>query len=311
MTRHQRSSDGPMPYGPSGQPTPPADGSAPPSQVEPPVTPPPTPPAWNPPGGDVPPPMAPSDPGLPPPPPPVGQASGFGGHPGFGAPPPVAQWAPPPGAYSTSVPGAPGLQYARTLDRVMAWLLDSFLLAIPSLILSVIILGGAGAGSIARLDGPALVANVITIGINILYFVGFWTGHARATLGMRLMKLQLGDAETGANATVQQGIIRWFVLGGVISIAASIPGLTGLVSFAALVWELVLLATTATSPTKQGLHDRIARTAMVQPANAQTPAQACLIILIALFAIWVVGVIALVALGGEVSRILSTVGTSI
>ena len=80
--------------------------------------------------------------------------------------------------------------------------------------------------------------------------------------------------------------------------------------FSAFVWELILLATTASSPTKQGLHDRMANTALVQPVGAQTPAVTCLVIVVALFALWVVGLV-LVLLSGDVSRILSEVGTSI
>jgi uncharacterized RDD family membrane protein YckC len=195
----------------------------------------------------------------------------------------------------------------------MAWLLDSLIIGLPTLLLSLFILGGASAGSggLARLDGPALVASVISVGANLLYFVAFWTGGARATPGMRLMKLQIGDAETGAIPTVQQGLTRWLSLGGAISIVGMIPALANLVGLVALVWELLLLATTATSPTKQGLHDRIAKTALVQPAGAKTPAQACLFIVIGLFVLWIVGIVALVALSGQITTILSNVGTSI
>jgi uncharacterized RDD family membrane protein YckC len=289
MARHDRSSDGPMPYGPSGQPTPPSGGEVPPSV-----------------GGPIAPPDSGAIPPPPPPPPPLG-----GPDPGFGAPPPVAQWAPPPGAYSATVPGAPGLQYGRTLDRAMAWVLDSLIIGIPMIIVDLVILGGAGVGNLARTTGPEVVAGVISAGDYLLYFVAFWTGHARATPGMRLMKLQLGDAHTGAVPTVQQGLIRWLALGGVATLAGIIPALSGLAGFLAFIWEIVLLATTATSPTKQGLHDRIANTAMVQPAGAQTPAQTCLVIVVVLFGLWVLGIVALIAIGGQVSSILSAVGTSI
>ena len=284
MTRHQRGSDGPVPHGPSGQPTPPTYGT--------PTAPPLAPPPWSPAGGEVPPTSLPPAPNLAPPPPPVG-----GPKPGFGAPPPVAQWAPPPGAYSTAVRGAPGLQHGRTLDRAMAWLLDGFLLSIPDLILRLIVLNsvtsgaGPGADALSRFDGVLFVAGVITVGINPLYFVGFWTGHARATFGMRLMKLQIGDAETGALPTVRQGVVRWLSLGGFLWLVALVPVLVGAASLGIFIWTLVLLATTATSPTKQGLHDRMARTAMVQPAGAQTPAQACLILLV----LGILGFIAFVA----------------
>lgn len=243
----------------------------------------------------------PPQPPAPGPPPPPGPPSGY--------PPPVAPWAPPPGAYSTSVPGASGLEYGRTLDRLMAWWLDSIIVAVPALILAAILGGGAATAGL-RLAGASLVASVIAVGIHLLYFVAFWTGSARATPAMRLMKLQIGDAKTGGVPTVQQGILRWLAIGGVFQLVQIVPGLAVAGAGLAVLWALLLLATTATSPTRQGLHDRIADTALVQPAGAQTPATTCLILLVALFVVWVLGIVVLIALGGQVSSILSAVGSS-
>lgn len=281
MARWHRDNDGPMAYGPPPERPADAELSEPgplPRPPEPPVAPPP-------------------GPGLPPPPPPVA------------APMPIAPWAPPPGAYAGNVPGAATLQYGRTLDRVMAYLLDGFIIAIPVIVLTVI-LGGTAAGSL-RAGGVSLVAGIIALGIHLLYFVAFWTGGARATPGMRLMKLQIGDARNGETLTVQQGLVRWLALGGVFQLIDLVPVLAVLGVLLTLIWEVVLLATTASSPTKQGLHDRIANSALVQPAGAQTPATACLLIVVALFVIWMVGVVLLIFLGTQVSSILSAVGTSV
>jgi uncharacterized RDD family membrane protein YckC len=279
-----RGTDGPMPYGPSsgganpGAPGAPDGGTGAPGGR---------------PASDIPP-----APGLPPPP---------GPPPSFL--PPVAPWAPPPGAFSTSAPGPAGLAYGRTLDRLMAWWLDSIIVAIPALILAALLGGGAATAGL-RLAGVSLVASVIAVGIHLLYFVAFWTGSSRATPAMRLMKLQISDAKTGDVPTVQQGIVRWLAIGGVFQLVQIIPGLTAAGAALAVLWALVLLATTATSPTRQGVHDRLADTALVQPAGAQTPAVTCLILLVALLVVWVLGIVALIAIGGQVSSILSTVGAS-
>ena len=58
-------------------------------------------------------------------------------------------------------------------------------------------------------------------------------------------------------------------------------GLYSAVAFVTLGW-IVLLVTTAASPTKQGLHDRIANSAIVQPIGREGPVTACLILLAAL-----------------------------
>lgn len=290
MARWHRSSDGPVPYGPPPQRADDGEsgeGGAPPERPEP-VAPPAAPGAWT------------SAPGLPPPPP---------GAPG-GAPEPIAPWSPPSGAYHAVVPGAPGLQYGRTLDRVMAYLLDGFIIAIPTIVIAFVI-GISGFGAGMREEGISLVGGIVGLGIHLLYFVSFWTGGSRATPGMRLMKLQIGDARTGGVPTVQQGLIRWLAFGGALQFLELVPALAVLGVLLILGWDIILLATTASSPTKQGLHDRMANTALVQPAGVSTPAVTCLVIFVALFALWIVGVVALVFLGGQVSSILSSVGDSI
>ncbi len=283
MARFHRGSDRPSPFGPSPQPP-----EEPPTRATTPAQ-----PAYPPPD----PPIAPSADLGPPPPPPLGD------------PQPISPWAPPPGAYSSAVPGALGLQYGRTLDRVMAYLLDALIVTIPVFIVAFLVgtgvtLGGMGEG------GLTLVVGIIGSGIQLLYFVSFWTGNARATLGMRLMKLQIADARTGDTLTVQQGLVRWLALSGALQLLELVPPLLLLGGLLAFVWDLALLATTAASLTKQGLHDRIANTALVQPAGAQTPAVTCLVIAVALFALWVVGAV-LVLLSTGFSGILSAVGTSV
>ncbi|HEX5828602.1 MAG TPA: hypothetical protein VFY23_13840, partial [Candidatus Limnocylindrales bacterium] len=72
------------------------------------------------------------------------------------------------------------------------------------------------------------------------------------------------------------------------------------------------LYTTATSPTKQGLHDRFAGTAVVRSATAGNGgALACLVVALIIPVIAIVSLIALIGLGGQVSSILSTVGESV
>jgi uncharacterized RDD family membrane protein YckC len=186
--------------------------------------------------------------------------------------PPPTPWAPPP-----SEPRTTGLEYGNVLRRVLAYWLDSFVvnvLAVVATLLAGVVLGGGGFGLVS------LVSGVVGVGIHLLYFVGFWTGHARATPAMRLMKLQIGGAVDGATLTVQQGITRWVAFGGLFQALAVVPGLLRLVVLGSPVWALALLVSTMASPTRQGLHDRIAGSAVVQPVRASTPAMACLVLLV-------------------------------
>lgn len=271
--------------------------------VEPPAAPPA--PGWSASSPDVPPGAwgTPSSTGAPPqPPPPPGALPP-------GVPPPIAPWA-PPYADTGSVPGGHGLQYGRTLDRLMAYWLDGLIVFLPTVVATAM-LGGGLAVLGTRTGGLALVGGIIAVGVHLLYFVGFWTGGARATPGMRLMKLTIGDARAGATMTVQQGIVRWLALGGVFQLVQLVPDLVPLSGLLSGVWALALLVSTATSPTRQGLHDRIADTALVQPAGARTPAMACLVVWIVLLVVGLFSIVFLILLGSQVTDILSAVGTSI
>ena len=80
-----------------------------------------------------------------------------------------------------------------------------------------------------------------------------------------------------------------------------------------MIWSVVLLGTTITSPTKQGLHDRFANSAVVQPVGGggNGIVFACLLIIGLGVLLTVIAFVALIVLGGQVSTILSSVGTSV
>jgi uncharacterized RDD family membrane protein YckC len=256
------------------------------------------PPAGPPPGPSA------SPPGYGTPPP------GYGApQPGYGAPQgaPVA-WAPPAAGYAPTgleVPGVPGLRFAGTLHRLLAYFVDSILIGIGATILAGIAGSAAGGSSIT-----GVITAIVYLGAEFLYFVGFWTGSSRATLGMRLMKLQIGNAFDGRTLTMNQAVIRWVALGLPFQAASFIPQLAIVAGLAGL-WTLVLLISTAVSPTRQGVHDRIANSAIVQPIGASTPAVACLVLVLLLLVLPFLAIIALIFLGAQVSSILSGVGTSV
>jgi uncharacterized RDD family membrane protein YckC len=235
-------------------------------------------------------------------------------------------WAPP----TPAGPGAAALEYASTPARFVAYLVDGFVLSIVALALT---FGAMAAGldpyNLATLSqspggfdvtlgtgGSALalvVIGIISTAISAAYFILLWSGSGRATLGMRLLKLQVGGAADGRTLTRTQAAKRWFALTGWVSIASVVPALATSVSGLALVWGLILLVTVVTSPTRQGLHDRFAGSAMVQPAGGAPDGIiiGCLLLIGALVLVSLVSIVALIFLGGQVSTILSTVGESV
>ena len=232
--------------------------------------------------------------------------------------PPGVDWAPPVPVRQEI---APGLAISDTLPRVVAWFIDGMVLAVIGAILGGL-LGALGyeprvppvsTGSIddyaALFEGD--VYTVVTVAISAVYFIGSWSGGRRATLGQRVMSIQVGNAFDGRSLTLDQAVRRWLLLGEVIFLLGLIPGLS---IFAGLyfTWLIVLLATTVTSSTKQGLHDRVANSAVVRPVDAGNGlVMACAIIAIVLAGLALFSIVALIFLGAQVSSILSGVGESI
>lgn len=177
------------------------------------------------------------------------------------------------------------------VSRVVAYIIDGFIVGILASI-SATLLGlnsTFGAGGIEDLIADFDVS-VLTVAVGLLYFVGSWSGGRRATLGQRLFQIQVGNAFDGRPLTVEQAVRRWLGYGQFLTLFTfdvSIAGVAGVLQFA---WFIALLVSTATSPTRQGLHDRLANTAVVRPTTAgRTVAVTCLVIIVALVVIAVVG----------------------
>jgi uncharacterized RDD family membrane protein YckC len=193
----------------------------------------------------------------PPPPPPPPPPGGYAPPPpppgGYPPPPPLAQPAgyPAPQGYGY----APQATYGGFWIRFVAIFLDGLIISIPLIILAVIV--GVATGVAVGVSGnlnnqtasPAisgatvlidLIAFVITVG----YFVYFW-GQGQ-TLGMRLFRLRVVDATTGAPIGYGRAALRY--LGYIVSV---------LVCYIGLIWA-------AFDSRKQGWHDKIANTVVLQ-----------------------------------------------
>lgn len=194
------------------------------------------------------------------------------------APPPPGGWAPAPQA----VAGPAGLVYADVPNRAIAYIIDVIILAIANFIVAAILdaVGlrtwtvNANATSIGNLLSYNPVAGIIqavifTV-ISAAYFIYMWRTQ-RATLGQRVLGMQVGNAADGATLTQEQAIKRWLALGAPFGIAQALnplPGLGLLIGLAALVYFIALLYTTYSSPTKQGIHDKYAGTIVAKAARA-------------------------------------------
>jgi uncharacterized RDD family membrane protein YckC len=176
-------------------------------------------------------------------------------------------------------PGPGGLLHADVPNRVMALVLDAILLSAVGLVLAWLFGGlvtptGAIDASGGGLDVvPFLLVMVLELVISAVYFVGLWT-VSRATLGMRLLGLRIGDESDGRPLGRRQAGLRWALLGIPVTLAAAavfVPNVIGLILGAlGTVWLLGLLYTMAQSPTKQGLQDRLAHSMLFKARRRES-----------------------------------------
>lgn len=218
---------------------------------------------------------------------------------------------PPPKPVPT---GNPGWVIASIGVRLVALFIDGILGGI--LILTVIGIIVAVYPDITRGGVAVTIAYSIAVtGFYFLYFVGFWTSKGKATIGMRILKLQVANAVDGKRLAIGPAIIRWLAIGYIFSLVSIIPIAAELSGFANFIWAIVLLVTAASHPLHQGMHDRWAGSVVVRPAEAGAGSSAwvaaCLIMvgIIVLFLLF--AVIGLIFLGSQMSNILSAVGQSI
>ena len=176
-------------------------------------------------------------------------------------------------------PGPAGLFYADVPNRIMALIIDIIVLSISGIVLAML-LGGLVTGP-GALDSPGgelevvafLAVLLLQLGLSFAYFGYFWTA-TRATPGMKLLRLRIGDETDGHSISWRQAFIRWLLLGipsVLASLAVYVPDMVAVIlTLLGIGWLVLLLYTVAQSPTKQGLQDRYAHTILVRVGRRAT-----------------------------------------
>jgi uncharacterized RDD family membrane protein YckC len=179
-----------------------------------------------------------------------------------------------PGPAPTS--GSTGLVYADVPNRAVAYIIDVIILAIIGIVVFAIIAAiGLSATSVTNsITSYSYVGGIVFALAGLVisggYFIYTWTSM-RATVGMRVLGMQVGNADDGKTLTMDQAIRRWLALGAPFSIAQAFnpfPLIGLIIGLASFAWFIYLLYTTATSPTKQGFHDKFANTMVVKAARS-------------------------------------------
>ncbi len=166
-----------------------------------------------------------------------------------------------------------GLVLADAYSRFAAYLLDGFVLAaltsIPPALLGLYDYSSATYPPPPMPRATFIGTTIFSIAIQAAYFLWFWTAGRRATPGQRVFSIQIGNAFDGQPLTMTQAIIRWLAMGWWLEILVLLPffGVAVAAYAATGIWFVVIAASIVLSPTKQGIHDRLARSALVRPAG--------------------------------------------
>ncbi len=240
---------------------------------------------------------------------PVGWAA-TGGNPTSdpgGTPPggPPVYWEAP--VTRAAVPVAEGVVIAGVFSRAVAYSVDALLLGA----LNLIVFGLLGILDETRDDALVLIVSGVLVGVDFLYFVGLWTSGLQATLGMRLLRLRILGVQTARTLSINDALLRWIALSGAVGILTLVPGLGGYIGLVSLLWFFVLLLSTSTNPLRQGLHDRWARSVVVQPAPGGSGAAIVTCLVLVVFVGLILPIAFLAIAGDQLRVILSQIGGSI
>ncbi len=251
---------------------------------------------------------------VPPPPPAAGlisaQPVGWTGPDGAqsAAPPPggpPVAWAPPVRQVTAQV--VDGLVIAGTFTRLVAYSIDTLFLGL----LNLAAIATLGLFSSDRETSLDLVISVAFVVVDFAYFVGLWRSPWHATLGMRLLSLRVLAAASAATLSFNDALLRWIALSGAVAILALVPRVAGSLGLLSAVWVIILLVTTATNPLHQGLHDRWARSVVVQPApgGSGLAVATCLVMVVLLFVVVPLAVLAFA--GPQLQDLMRQIGESV
>jgi uncharacterized RDD family membrane protein YckC len=166
-------------------------------------------------------------------------------------------------------------------DRSIAFILDLIALTVVGVGVAIFVgglfgglvaggstVGGAIDTGASDLDiGAFLVVGIVAVTISFAYFTYSWV-VLRATPGMRLLGLRIGDQIDGRAISWDQALVRWLLVGiaaTLLTFVIYVPGLVGLaLAILGLAWLAIVLISVARSPSNQGFHDRLARTILVR-----------------------------------------------
>ena len=200
--------------------------------------------------------------------------------------PPGGGWEMPTAV--AALPQQQGYVIAGVGARIIAWLIDVTLAGIVPGILAFAVVDWTGimreaieqarlspSGQITGMTATTIpvtldyiLATLIGLGVQFLYFVGFWTSRWQATPGMIGLKMRVVDANTGSTLSVLQATKRWIALGWPLALLSLVPALQAVQGLLQLGLTVFLFFTTVSNDRKQGLHDKFANSLVTRSVTS-------------------------------------------
>jgi uncharacterized RDD family membrane protein YckC len=212
-----------------------------------------------------------------------------------GAPPPIPQAAggggwEMPASGGTVVIGRPGYVISSLGGRFVAWLIDELLSAlVPGILFFYVfdwqtffrqmidqmqfdangnLIPNYGATYTIPFSTDLVLVTLIGLGVQFIYFVGFWTSRWQATPGQIGLKIRVVDATTGGTLSVVQASKRFIALGYPLSLLVVVPVLQSAASLAQFALTVFLFFSTVTNERRQGLHDKFANSLVIRSVTS-------------------------------------------
>ena len=159
---------------------------------------------------------------------------------------------PPPAEQMPAADSVPAARYGGFWIRAVAYIIDTIFLGIVNVVIEAIFQARGTAAIGAAILNPqssqspvygavVVVESVVTIA----YFVGLWS-YTGATLGQRMFRLRVIDANTGGPISLGKALLRWV---GIF--------ISSIACFIGLIWV-------AFDSRKQGWADKIAGTLVLR-----------------------------------------------
>ena len=204
--------------------------------------------------------------------------------------PPGGGWEMPT-AVAAALPQQQGYVIAGVGARVVAWLIDVTLAGIVPGILAFAVVDWTGimreaieqarlspSGQITGMTATTIpvtldyiLATLIGLGVQFLYFVGFWTSRWQATPGMIGLKMRAVDANTGSTLSVLQATKRWIALGWPLALLSLVPALQAVQGLLQLGLTVFLFFTTVTNGSRVSMTNSRTHSSSARSRAAAVP----------------------------------------